>query len=669
MKIKSVSLENIRSHKNTKIDFEDGIILFSGRTGSGKSSILIAIEYALFGSKAVNSNSEILKRNATNGRVILEFEAYGKKCKVVRGLKRVGDNIQADPDNLSMFIDDEQVPIMARVPDLDKKILDILRFPDDIKRPLELFQVISYTKQDEIRKLIELTAEGRQEHIDNILQLAKYKNTFNNMRGIVSVYENRISEIKGVISSYSYIENEVANLEKSIENYSKKLESENKDLKSSKSDLSETIEAKEKIKKDYESLIELDKKHSELSGIILQIEKEISEILNGEEESRIKLKELNESLSEFEELEDLEEIQIQKARIEGKLAGLNAEIDSLEKEIEKVSKLKAGMNCPTCEQEVSKEHIVNIKTKYENKIHDKFTAVSDLEVSMRSYKEKMERAAKIDVAKAEFSNLNKTLEDNKSRIDNLKRKKEENQEKFSKIHSELQVIGEKREELDKLLDKEIELSKFISASESSIQAIEKNMTENKLALAEKKSKLGELNLQKDKLEKSEYVINLLERLREDIRNIRETVRGKFLLSLKNEFQRKFEELRKHEEEYSVDIKPNYEPVCFTTDGEEVTIGNLSGGEKTTVALAYRLALADIAAKLGGVQKTEVLLLDEPTVGLDAEDIKELPNALRNIETIPQIILVTHVQELKEAADHVYLVEKNGRDSIVKIENK
>ena len=49
MIIKSVNLSNIRSHTSSHVEFKPGINVIIGNTGSGKSSILMGIEYALFG--------------------------------------------------------------------------------------------------------------------------------------------------------------------------------------------------------------------------------------------------------------------------------------------------------------------------------------------------------------------------------------------------------------------------------------------------------------------------------------------------------------------------------------------------------------------------------------------------------------------------------------------
>jgi exonuclease SbcC len=49
MILKSIRLENIRSYTNQTIEFPLGTTLFEGDIGSGKSTILMAIEFALFG--------------------------------------------------------------------------------------------------------------------------------------------------------------------------------------------------------------------------------------------------------------------------------------------------------------------------------------------------------------------------------------------------------------------------------------------------------------------------------------------------------------------------------------------------------------------------------------------------------------------------------------------
>ena len=49
MKFKRIKIKNVRSYKNQELEFPEGSFLLSGNVGSGKTSILLAIEYGLFG--------------------------------------------------------------------------------------------------------------------------------------------------------------------------------------------------------------------------------------------------------------------------------------------------------------------------------------------------------------------------------------------------------------------------------------------------------------------------------------------------------------------------------------------------------------------------------------------------------------------------------------------
>lgn len=46
MILEAIYLKNIRSYKSVDIDLQKGISLFEGDVGSGKSTILMAIEFA-----------------------------------------------------------------------------------------------------------------------------------------------------------------------------------------------------------------------------------------------------------------------------------------------------------------------------------------------------------------------------------------------------------------------------------------------------------------------------------------------------------------------------------------------------------------------------------------------------------------------------------------------
>src|SRR5579883_2156034 len=103
MIINSIELENIRSYDKEKIEFPLGITLFEGDIGSGKSTILMGIEFALFGLGSQKPEA-LLSKKANDGHVILNFEVQGQKCEVKRSLKRKGETLSQDPKNTYLKI-------------------------------------------------------------------------------------------------------------------------------------------------------------------------------------------------------------------------------------------------------------------------------------------------------------------------------------------------------------------------------------------------------------------------------------------------------------------------------------------------------------------------------------------------------------------------------------
>ena len=84
MKLKKIKLKNIRSYDEQEIEFPEGSLLLSGDIGSGKTSILLAIEYALFGLQPGQKGSALLRNNSILGEVVLELEIDGHEVIIER---------------------------------------------------------------------------------------------------------------------------------------------------------------------------------------------------------------------------------------------------------------------------------------------------------------------------------------------------------------------------------------------------------------------------------------------------------------------------------------------------------------------------------------------------------------------------------------------------------
>jgi DNA repair exonuclease SbcCD ATPase subunit len=83
MKIKALTLQNIRSYEDQTVEFPDGTILIRGDNGAGKTSLLMGIFGGLFLSKIRNVGTndfnldDLVRRGEDKGTVELVFEIDG----------------------------------------------------------------------------------------------------------------------------------------------------------------------------------------------------------------------------------------------------------------------------------------------------------------------------------------------------------------------------------------------------------------------------------------------------------------------------------------------------------------------------------------------------------------------------------------------------------------
>lgn len=90
MRLNSIRLANFRQHADTRIEFDSGLTGIIGPNGSGKTTILEAIAWAIYGNAAARGKRESIRFTRAAARapvtVTLDFELGGHRYRVVRGL-------------------------------------------------------------------------------------------------------------------------------------------------------------------------------------------------------------------------------------------------------------------------------------------------------------------------------------------------------------------------------------------------------------------------------------------------------------------------------------------------------------------------------------------------------------------------------------------------------
>ena len=110
MLLNSLIIDNIRSYEHEEVEFPRGISLFEGDIGSGKSTVLMAIEFALFGLGSQKAES-LLAKKSESGTVILDFSVDDEKYEIKRTLLRKNSGVNQDPKNSWIKIDGVKEPL------------------------------------------------------------------------------------------------------------------------------------------------------------------------------------------------------------------------------------------------------------------------------------------------------------------------------------------------------------------------------------------------------------------------------------------------------------------------------------------------------------------------------------------------------------------------------
>jgi len=131
----------------------------------------------------------------------------------------------------------------------------------------------------------------------------------------------------------------------------------------------------------------------------------------------------------------------------------------------------------------------------------------------------------------------------------------------------------------------------------------------------------------------------------------------------NEFFQNWFKILIEEESINVRLDDEFTPIIEQND-YETSIEYLSGGERTSCALAYRLALNRVINDLiGGIRTKDIIILDEPTDGFSTDQLDKMKDVLDQLN-IKQIITVSHESKIESFVDNILKVSKSEHISKV-----
>ncbi|MHA1863791.1 MAG: AAA family ATPase, partial [Candidatus Thorarchaeota archaeon] len=155
-------------------------------------------------------------------------------------------------------------------------------------------------------------------------------------------------------------------------------------------------------------------------------------------------------------------------------------------------------------------------------------------------------------------------------------------------------------------------------------------------------------------------------LGEHLINLASTIEKHYMVELKRKFDPIFSDwfnLLIDDDQLDVRIDDEFTPI-IEQEGYEAEYENLSGGESSSVALAYRLALNKVINTMVDEIKTkDIIILDEPTDGFSNDQMDKIRDVVNQLGA-RQTIIVSHEPKIESYVDSIIRITKDDGVSMI-----
>jgi exonuclease SbcC len=672
MMLKTLELENIRSYdKLPRLDFPQGTILFEGATGSGKSTVLMAIEFALFGLGSLKGGS-LLRLGTKQGSVTLTFEVDGKEYTVHRTLERKGKSAHQG----SGYIIEPSGKLSLEASELKQRILEILHFnePEDPKAQSWIYRYAVFTPQEEMKAILSYPPDIRLQTLRKAFRLEEYKTAHDNATKLDL-------EIRSKTVKFETVAKELEPTKKSLHEREAEKREKVEDVGKQEKEETDLQTKLKKLRGDSQKLhddkVKLGKLQAEIPQLQRQVDDKSSEVKSLTDESEAagdKLDKLKEKMEPLEKEKrptpknpqqldkDIEELEKQQ----DKLRGVESKIEG---KLEDYAKIEKDKKCPTCDRPADSKSFHALVMKKQEEKRRAAKAVKDCAnklVQIRKLLKDLEKFEnnqdKLEEFRKQAKGLRETLDKNGSKVKKL-------EQEIAGLEKDLREKKKEEEALKGVQERIDQLEKMVKRTDEELTRTRDAISKGKQRVIDLTTEIEELKKEIKKMEDAKKSAHRLKDfhiwLTEYFTNTLALIERQVLISINQDFDNQFQKwfgLLVEDPTKDVSIDEDFTPTV-RQDGYDQVVDFLSGGEKTSVALAYRLALNSIVQQVSVGMKSNLLILDEPTDGFSKEQLYKIRDILHELQC-PQVVLVSHETELESFATHILRVDKTGGRSEV-----
>jgi exonuclease SbcC len=543
--IRKVALKNWKVHLNSNLSFERGVNLIVGHIGSGKTSVLDAICFGLYGtfpdlqSRKIKLEDLIMRKpfEKDEAEVYVEFEANGKILSVRRVLRKGRGSCAEFRENGKLL----EVQSSQRVTELVEK---------ELKTSYELFSKIIYAEQNGLDYFLRLQAGERKKKIDELLMIERFEKARSSASTLIHRLELIVKDKEKYLASINF-----EKMKKELDEIKEELQKLDANIKSKKLHLSEIASQRILLEDEYKKAKEVREKLEDgmrnLKGIESLLEESKKEILRLESEVKgASREEIEKKLRENERLRKelepyLKEKEEKLEKLQKEFSKIDSEIQYYSKRIEEIrTKLQEIEKVEKCLQEIEKNFNESVLSEKEKKQGE---VATNIEVLRNEIKKAEEAILQLSYAESKCPVCDTKLTDEKKKkiVERKQKEIEENKKEIEKLIKEKAEIGKEIEEIRSKL-REIERMKvLVKDKERLLSELEFDQSALKIDEDNKASVTKEIeSLKKEIREKEELLRKALEE-----KSSLETMRQRILdldnlVEKRREYEKRKEEIEK-----------------------------------------------------------------------------------------------------------------------------
>lgn len=671
--IKRMEWENTFTYgKDNLIDFTklNGVVGLFGPNRSGKSSIPGSMMYGLYNTTDRGSIKNLHVVNARKGHcnVTIDFSLSGKTYRVERmttkSTNRRGITGAATHVNLWQ-LDHEGNPIVdmsgEQRRDSDKVLRGLIGTAED-------FLLTSFASQGEMNNFIKEKASARKMFLSSFLDLGVFDEMFRKLK-------DDSYGLKGAMKSPR------VDYEKSISDSNVELQL----LETRKVTLSaEVKEARERVHdlnmvlathKDRGSVTQADIEEAErnLRSLIEKREEskqKLSESIETRERALLKLEKIDGLKSKFplqslrDELSHLRDLERKESSFGSNLEKERVVLKNQEKSVAKLAEVPCGDSFPSCKFikdshrdkkliEQQKQVIDTLQEEIKSVTQQvKVLREKSLEEKLRKYDDVLREEATLRVRLNSCAFEGKLLEDSISTLD-----AKVNQLEPDIVSMRLRAVdNESSAELDALKKKIYESQELIRTREIELSGMDRNC-------GILQGRIEGLISEQESFIKARKEWRLYEKLLGAYgkNGIPLMILATELPKINAEISKILHGVTGFTVVLEADPDSNDLEVYLDYGDSQRPVELGSGMEKMMASLAIRVALINISS----LPKTDILVIDEGFGALDDANVEACNRLLASLKRyFKTILVISHVDAVKEAVDGMIEIGRNGKDSHV-----